>query len=332
MRPGALILLVRVAVACRRCGRRLGADLTMGCMNPQLLAVDWGTSSLRGALLDAQGGVLDERHANRGLLSVEPGTWGAVFDQHFGAWLQQWPRLRCLMAGMVGSRQGWVEAPYAACPASLADLARGLCWVQPGRVGIVPGMSCLQDGVPDVMRGEETQVFGALQLLGLKEATLVLPGTHSKWVQVAAGRVQHFATHMTGECYALLRRQSLLARSLPAEEGALLEADFDAGVARAQQSGGLLRHLFGVRAMGLFGQRTSASLESYLSGLVIGEELRAQGAHQPVEGGAPVVLIGTPALTERYRRALASLCVAAVTVGAEASWCGLLALAATIDA
>jgi 2-dehydro-3-deoxygalactonokinase len=300
-------------------------------MDPHLLAVDWGTSSLRGALLDAQGRVLDERRSDRGLLSIEPGTWGQVFEQHFGAWLRQWPSMRCLMAGMVGSRQGWVEAPYADCPASPADLARGLCWVQPGRVAIVPGLSCMHDGVPDVMRGEETQVFGAMQLLGRADGTFVLPGTHSKWVQVADGRVQHFSTHMTGECYALLRRQSLLARSLPAEDGPLRPADFDAGVARAQQPGGLLHHLFGVRTMALFGQRSDASLACHLSGLVIGEELRAQLAMQAVPAAARVVVIGSDALVARYQRALASLGVEAVTVGAEAGWHGLLALAATID-
>jgi len=301
-------------------------------MQPHLLAVDWGSSSLRGALLDGEGHVLDERSAARGLLSVPAGTWAAVFDEHFGDWMRQWPQLRCLMAGMVGSRQGWVEAPYAACPATLPDLAAALCWVQSGRVAIVPGLSTELDGVPDVMRGEETQVFGALDLLGLSDSTLVLPGTHSKWVTVRDGRVQGFATHMTGECYALLRHQSLLARSLPEQDGPLLGSPFDDGVARAQQPGGLLHHLFGVRAMGLFGRRSDTELSSYLSGLVVGEELRAQreaGAWQPADS---VVVVGAEGLTTRYVRALASLGVAGRPVGNEAGWRGLMAIAARLGA
>jgi 2-dehydro-3-deoxygalactonokinase len=304
-------------------------------MNPHLLAIDWGSTSLRGALLDAQGQVLDECRATAGLLSLPPGHWAATFEQHFGAWMARWPRLLCLMAGMVGSRQGWEEAPYAACPARLDDLAAQLHWLQPGRVAIVPGLRCQHEGstpaIPDVMRGEETQVFGALALLGLAEqadTTLVLPGTHSKWVQVRAGRVQHFRTHMTGECYALLRHQSLLSRGLPAQDGELDEAGFDAGVARAQQPGGLLHHLFGVRAQGLMGQQTEGYLASYLSGLVIGEELRAQAP----PARSRVVLIGSDALTLRYQRALASLCIDAQLVGNDACWRGLLALAATIEA
>ncbi len=301
-------------------------------MPPHLLAVDWGSSSLRGALLDSEGRVLDERSAARGLLSVPAGTWAEVFDEHFGDWMRAWPQLRCLMAGMVGSRQGWMEAPYASCPAALSDLAAALCWVQPGRVAIVPGLCCEHDGVPDVMRGEETQVFGALDLLGLRDATLVLPGTHSKWVTVRDGRVQAFATHMTGECYALLRHQSLLARSLPPQDGPLLGQPFDEGVARAQRPGGLLHHVFGVRAMDLFGRCSPAELESHLSGLVIGEELRAQREAQAWQPGDALVVIGAQALTERYVRALASLGTAAQPVGSEAGWRGLMALSARCSA
>lgn len=293
-----------------------------------LLAVDWGTSSLRGAVLDAQAQVLHEHSAPSGLLKVAPGTWATVFDAAFGAWMHRWPDLRCLMAGMVGSRQGWVEVRYLRCPASLGDLAAGLHALPGSRVAIVPGLCAESDGVPDVMRGEETQVFGALAALNLQDATLVLPGTHSKWVRVSAGRILGFATHMTGECYALLRHRSLLARSLPAQATALLPDDFDAGVARAQQAGGLLHHLFGVRGMDLFGQRSDASLESYLSGLLIGEELRAQAASADgLQRDAPLVLVGAAELTTRYQRALSMLGCAAQVAPAQVGWLGLMALA-----
>ena len=305
-------------------------------MQPALLAVDWGTSALRGALLAADGTVLAEHAAPRGLLSVAPGGWAAAFKAEFGAWRAAHPGLLCLMAGMVGSRQGWVEAPYCACPAGLADLAAQLCWlpgsgIRAGRIAIVPGLSTDRAGLPDVMRGEETQVFGALRLLGLldaEEVTLVLPGSHSKWVTVQRGRITGFATHMTGEVYALLRQQSILARGLPADDGLWDAEAFDAGVAGAAQPGGLLHHLFSVRTLGLFERAAGPALASRLSGLLIGEELRAQAPPT----GQPIVLVGSPVLTQRYRHALCQRGHTVQAVGAEAGWAGLLAVAGTLPA
>ena len=301
-----------------------------------LLAVDWGTTALRGALLAADGTVLAEHASAGGLLSVPPGGWGAAFEAEFGAWLAAHPGLRCLMAGMVGSRQGWVQAPYCACPAGPLDLAAQLLWLQPGRLAIVPGLSTEASGLPDVMRGEETQVFGALAVLGLSDATLVLPGTHSKWVTVQGGRITGFATHMTGECFALFRQHSILARTLPALEPAgAAAADawvpeaFDRGVLQAQKAGGLLHHLFCVRSLSLFDRLDAASASSLLSGLVIGEELRAQALPAQFRAGG-VVVIGSAALTSRYQRALGLLGVPVQTVGAEATWRGLAALAGTL--
>jgi 2-dehydro-3-deoxygalactonokinase len=291
---------------------------------PALLAVDWGTSALRGALLAADGSVIAEQTSAQGLLRIPPGGWAAAFEAEFSAWLAAHPGLPCLMAGMVGSRQGWVEAPYCACPAGLADLAAQLCWALPGRVAIVPGLATEDRGLPDVMRGEETQVLGALTLLGLDDATLVLPGTHSKWVTVQAGRITGFATHMTGECYALLRRQSILARTLPADDAAWVPDAFDRGVARAQTPGGLLHHLFAVRTLALFDRDDGQSLACYLSGLLIGAELRAQA----LPAGQAVVAVGSALLTARYQRALAQRGHLVHCVGAEAGWAGLLALSA----
>ena len=301
---------------------------------PALLAVDWGSSALRGTLLAADGTVLAEHAAPRGLLQVRSGGWAQVFDDEFGPWLVAHPGLLCLMSGMVGSRQGWAEAAYCACPASLDDLAKQLLWLRPGQLAIVPGLSCAPDGQPDVMRGEETQAFGALRLLGLDQATLVLPGTHSKWVQVAGGRITGFATHMTGECFALLRQHSILARTLPADNhdaaAAWVPEAFDDGVTRAQQPGGLLHHVFSVRSLALFDRRDGPWLLSYLSGLVIGEELRSQGLPAGALAGLSLLLVGSAALTQRYHRALALLGHSSTCVGAEATWAGLAALAARL--
>ena len=292
----------------------------------RLIAIDWGTSSLRGARLDAQGAVTDERASIQGILSVPPGGFEAVFQAQFGDWLAG-PDTLCLISGMAGSRQGWREALYCQCPADAGDIAAALAWVAPGRVAIVPGLSCERDGAPDVMRGEETQIFGALDMLGVTDALFVLPGTHSKWAEVQGGRVERFSTSMTGEVYALLRHHSILARTLPSEDGPLLGEPFDAGVERAMRSASLLQSAFTTRTLALFERSTPDELASYLSGLVIGEELRAQGSL----AGRTVHVIGNDALTQRYQRALARAGAQAVAVGAQATWRGLWNIARSLQ-
>jgi len=295
----------------------------------RLIAIDWGTSSLRGARLDAQGAALDERASLQGILNAPPGGFEAVFQATFGDWMDS-PDTLCLISGMAGSRQGWREASYCPCPSGASDIAAALCWVVPGRVAIVPGLSCERDGAPDVMRGEETQIFGALDMLGLADALFVLPGTHSKWAEVRGGRVERFSTAMTGEIYALLRHHSILARTLPPEDGALHDAAFAAGVERAMRSASLLQSAFTVRTLALFERSTSDELASYLSGLVIGEELRAQGSLGGL-AGRRVHVIGNDALTQRYQRALARVGAEAVAVGAQATWRGLWNIARSLQ-
>jgi len=291
----------------------------------QLIAVDWGTSSLRAARIAADGTVLDQRASARGILTVPAGGFPDVLQETCGDWLAQAGSL-CLVSGMAGSRQGWREAPYCACPAGFAELARGLQWIAPGRIALVPGLSCESGGVPDVIRGEEVQVFGALDLLRQREGVFVLPGTHSKWVGVQDARVQSFATFMTGEVYALLRQHSILGRMMPAEDAALDEEAFTRGVRYAQQGGSLLHSAFSARTLALFDRLPAAALASYLSGLVIGEELRGRG-----DDSREVVLIGAPALTQRYALALRALGCASRSLGPEATWRGLWALARTLE-
>lgn len=292
-----------------------------------MVAMDWGTTSLRAALLDAQGHVLDVRASAQGILNVAPGEFATIFEATCIDWAGASIGF-CLISGMCGSRQGWLQAPYCPCPASSADLAAALAWVQPRRIAIVPGLCCTHGGVPDVMRGEEVQVLGALELLGLQDATLVLPGTHSKWVSAQGAHIQGFNTFMTGEVYALLRHQSILARMLAAGEPELDAAAFDRGVAHAMASTSLLATAFSARTLALFDQMDGAALVSYLSGLVIGEELRAQPPGAVADG---VVVIGSPALTERYARAFAVCGKRVQCVGGEATWRGLWTLAQTLD-
>ena len=290
-----------------------------------MIAVDWGTSSLRVARIDDAGRVREERSTPRGILTVPAGGFPAVLQDTCGDWLRG-PDTLCLVSGMAGSRQGWREAPYCACPAGFAELAAALSWIEPGRVALVPGLSCENEGVPDVMRGEEVQVFGAMDLLGIQDGMFVLPGTHSKWVRVEAGKVQSFATFMSGEVFGLLRQHSILARTLPAEEATVDEDAFLRGVRYAQEARSLLRSAFSARTLSLFDRMPADAMASYLSGLVIGEELRAHG-----EVEQSVVLIGNEALTGRYALALRVLGTEARRLGSEATWRGLWALARTLE-
>jgi len=290
-----------------------------------MIAVDWGTSSFRAYRLDATGAVREQRSAAAGLLSCG-GRFAEVLAQQLDGWDDDF----VLMAGMVGSRSGWREVPYVACPAGREQIGAGVVELDAGpgrRVAIVPGVSWHAAGAaPEVMRGEETQVLGLLERLhGDGPHNVCLPGTHSKWVQVHGGRIVGLRTAMTGELYALLRRHSLLAALMPAageDDGDDAEA-FAQGVAASAADGGLAHQLFGVRTRGLFGELGAAGAPSYLSGLLVGHELRALHS----SAGGVVHLVGGAALTPRYTRALALLGATAQAHGEDLSATGLFRIA-----
>ena len=292
-----------------------------------MIAVDWGTSSFRAYRLDASGVVLDQRSAAAGLLAC-----GDRFEQVLAEQVGGWDDATIVMAGMIGSRSGWLEVPYADCPAGLTEIAAGMREVGttslPGRrVWIAPGLVHRPpQAPPEVMRGEETQVLGLAQdLFGKRPQWVCLPGTHSKWVQVSAGRIISLRTAMTGELYALLRRHSLLATLMPESiaDDPDDEAAFARGVAASAGTGGLLHQLFGVRTLGLFAQLDAAQSPSYLSGLLVGHETR-----QLVPVDAEVVhLLGSAGLTRRYERALGQLGVACRSHGEALAARGLHRLA-----
>lgn len=267
-----------------------------------MIGMDWGTSSLRAYRLDPGGAVRARRDTPHGILTVEPGGFPAVLRATIGDWLAE-GETRVLMCGMVGSRQGWAEAPYLPCPAGLEGLAAATIAIpfDGAEIRIVPGLSCREaDGMPDVMRGEETQLFGAAAAIGQREATICLPGSHSKWARMADGRVLGFATYLTGEAFAALSGHTILARMMDAA-APHHPGGFARGLARAKQAGGLLHHLFGLRAASLFGEVGEAEAASFLSGLLIGHEVACA-----LEAGVtpPVILIGSQALTLRYAAAL----------------------------
>jgi 2-dehydro-3-deoxygalactonokinase len=278
----------------------------------RLLAIDWGSTSLRAYLLGPGGAVLQTRRSDAGAstLGGDPARFEAALAQVLGDWPQVHPGLPMVACGMVGSAHGWREAPYAECPIDIGDLHAQAVEVPclGAELKILPGLSCREaDGTPDVMRGEETQIAGVLARRPLEaaDAMIVLPGTHSKWARLQAGRVVNFATRMTGELYAVLREHSVLGRLMAA--GAEQRFDniaFDKGLAAARRSGGrdLAHQLFATRTLGLFGHCPADDLGDFLSGLLIGHELAAGLAQ--ADPRRPLMLVGEPALCERYRRGL----------------------------
>lgn len=299
---------------------------------PRLVALDWGSTALRGYLMDAQGQVLAERDSEAGASRLGGGgaeAFESALRGLIGDWLAADPEMPIVACGMVGSKHGWAEAPYVSTPAPLDELAGHARLVETDsglRVRIIPGLSWLTaDAAPEVMRGEETKVVALLaaQPELIAGCRIVLPGTHSKWVLTRGTTVQSFATFMTGELFDVLLHHSVLARTAQ-PGGPLDEAAFERGVAvaRAHGGGGLGHLLFGVRTLGLFDRMTPTSLADYASGLLIGSEIMAAtstgvaagaGAVVGAEAGAetgtetgelPIRVAGADALVVRYRLAL----------------------------
>jgi 2-dehydro-3-deoxygalactonokinase len=296
-----------------------GDDVPTSACPPVLLALDWGTSSLRAFLIDGKAGIVAQRASGHGIQNL-PAPGVAGFEQAFadlcGDWLRERPDLPVVAGGMVGSAQGWVEAPYVPCPADVSQLARqaGRVTAGDGRlIQIAPGVIFdPADAPPDVMRGEEIQIAGALAespaLAG--RACVVMPGTHSKWVEVDQSRITRFDTYMTGEVFAVMTRHSILGRLMTEEapDAATGDAAFAAGVEAARQSrpGDLLHQLFAARTLGLTHRLPAAALRDYLSGLLIGQELTSGLGRLAAAGEdmPPIVLIGDVALSQRYVKAL----------------------------
>ena len=292
-------------------------------MQRRLVAVDWGTSSLRGALINSEGVVLEKRAFPQGILQVAHGQFQHVFEQRFGDWMGA--GTLCLISGMAGSRQGWREAPYCPCPSGFEDIAQHLQWIEKDRIGIVPGLSTWNDDTPDVMRGEEIQIFGALAAQQIQTAQFVLPGTHSKWAQVLDGKISAFKTFMTGEFYALLSQHSILAKTcLP--DAPLKKEVFIDGVMQSQKTGGLLHHAFSARSLALFEKLNPAQSSSYISGLLIGEEIKSAKADR-IDNSTPLFILGNGQLTQRYGFAMEALGLSATALTDEVTWSGLWALA-----
>ncbi|MGA9658793.1 MAG: 2-dehydro-3-deoxygalactonokinase [Asticcacaulis sp.] len=292
--------------------------------SPALLAADWGTTNFRLFLFGTDGKIISRHNANIGLrnlgvLSFEQALLSVMkgdFDR---------PDLPILLSGMVGSRTGWAEAPYAPCPSGLKDIATQLIDAPSDKlkVKIVPGLSARnpETDIYNVMRGEETQLFGLAQQ---GDGIFILPGTHSKWAKVEKGTIDSFNTYMTGEMFSVLKAHSIL--------GDLMDHDIDdeetfkLGVDRALADKSFLSLIFSVRTEALFGHIKAESLSSYLSGLLIGSEIRVEILRHGIR---PVGIIGDGTLSKLYKRALIHTGFTDITIhdGDAASAAGLWAIA-----
>jgi 2-dehydro-3-deoxygalactonokinase len=287
-----------------------------------MIGVDWGTTSFRAFRIARDGTIRDRRAAPRGILNVPNSRFAETLREEVGPWLAAGED-HVLLSGMIGSRQGWREAPYLACPAGGPEIAAVLTdvpfdWAQ---VKLVPGLATDDAaGVPEVMRGEETQIVGCLVAIG-GAGLACLPGSHSKWARIEAGRVAGFTTHLTGEAFAALRGHTILGRMM--RDGATSSAAFDQGVARSADADGLLHHVFGARTLALTGRMAESDTASYLSGILIGHEVRAALGG---ERGAVVQLIGAVELTALYARAIAASGCYAERHDGDAAAAGLAAI------
>jgi len=293
-----------------------------------LIGLDWGTTNARALRFDATGEVAELREKPLGILRVANGDFAGAFAELVGDWRKAAPEAPVLMCGMIGSRQGWREASYAALPANGAALAQGFLAMPELGAWIVPGVSGASlAGAPDVIRGEETQALGVLDLTGQTSCCLCMPGSHSKWVEIVDGRLARFATFMTGEVFAALKEHTILARMM---EGSAHQPEaFAAGLARARLPGGLLHHLFTVRTDGLFGKLAPPAAASFLSGLLLGHEMIAATT---AFAAREIVIVGSEQLAAPYRSAiLAAGRQARVVPGEAAVGAGLWHLARAAD-
>lgn len=270
------------------------------------IAVDWGTSGLRAWAMSAQGTPLAEARSDQGMGALTPPDFEPALLHLITDWIVG--PTDVIACGMVGARQGWIEAPYRPVPCAPLNgpLMRAPAADPRLRVWIAPGLS--QATPPDVMRGEETQIAGFLAQYSNWDGVICLPGTHTKWAHLSAGEVVSFQSFMSGELFALLTQQSVLRHAMPADNSAWDEAGFAEGLSDAQsRPERLAAQLFSLRAAGLLTDQSAGTARARLSGLLIGAELSAA---RPYWLGQEVAILGDAGLSALYQAALSTQGVA----------------------
>jgi 2-dehydro-3-deoxygalactonokinase len=281
------------------------------------VAVDWGTSSFRLWLVGRTGNVLGERRSHEGMMAAGKLGFPTVLQSHLQA-VGAANGLPVVVCGMAGARQGWVEAGYVDTPAPLASILKQAVPV-PGQdrdIRILPGIAQRDPKAPDVMRGEETQLLGALGLDAAGDAVVCLPGTHSKWVRAHGATVERFATFMTGELFDVVSRETILSHAVSgADEAEDIDAFKSAVIAAFETPSFAANLLFQVRSgQLLYGGKPSSAREK-ISGTLIGLELAAGlGAGVPRTG---IMLVASGRLEKLYQLAFDTVSVPVRSIGAE---------------
>lgn len=284
---------------------------------PAYVAVDWGTSSFRLWLVDRTAQVLTERRSDEGMLAAARGGFAGVLQSHLAA-VEAPDHLPVLVCGMAGAKTGWIEAGYVDTPAPLAAILKQAVRV-PGEardIRILPGIAQRDVKRPDVMRGEETQLLGALGLESAGEALVCMPGTHSKWVRVRGGTVAHFSTFMTGELFSVVSRETILSLAVANADDAEDVASFKAAVKAAYEAPAFAANLlFTARSRQLLFGGTPTAARETLSGTLIGAELAAGLSGSVPQAG--ITLIASGRLAMLYRHAFDALSVAVQPIDAD---------------
>lgn len=289
------------------------------------ILLDWGSTHVRAHRVAANGSVIDRRASDDGILFVPDGN----FEGRMRALINDWlvPGCRILACGMITSRQGWVETRYIDCPCSVDQLAENLLQLQLSggeTIAFVPGLR-MGPPIHDVMRGEEVQILG----LG-GDGAVVLPGTHSKWALIANGRVERFATFMTGEFFDILMNYSILGRTAKGREHD--DEAFLHGVrigSTAHDEGGLVHVAFSARTLALSGTLAPTGISSYVSGLLIGDEI-SQARRLFGDAVTDCRIVAAPHLARLYLRACAEIGLPARDEGESATLAGLTKIATTL--
>lgn len=270
------------------------------------IGVDWGSSSFRAYRYDHQCQLIDKLESSTGIKHVAEGAFEQTLFALIGHWLK--PGDMVLLSGMITSRNGWIETPYVSTPAAPSSLVAHCVTREVRKINLyfLPGLSQIQPR-PDVLRGEELQLFGATQTM--ENALVVMPGTHSKWAQLRLGEVIAFQTIVTGELFDVLLNNTLVGQL--ANEKRLYTETFKDGVKRGFESDKIISELFQCRASVLLGELTEHEVHSYLSGLLIGNEIR-EGLTNTQNDLENIVLVGSDTLCERYQSAFESLDIKAI--------------------
>ncbi|HEU0256354.1 MAG TPA: 2-dehydro-3-deoxygalactonokinase [Microbacteriaceae bacterium] len=312
---------------------------------PALIGVDWGSSRLRAYLLTADGRVLETLTRDVGILGTPVARQREVLSRALAPWLRRHPAMPIVAAGMIGSSSGMVETSPVAAPADAAKVAAGVshtALADGTDVVVLPGLVDRHGDHDDLLRGEEAQILGWLASPdAVPEAVLVLPGTHSKWVRIAAGTIRGFHTFPTGELFATLRETPSLKSAREARGGqaasktpgdatpgrrpAVNAAAFRDAVTRGLASPGLSHDLFGLRVTALARGAGHAAtppaapfpLDDALSGLLLGHEIHEATGRGLLAERLPVVVVGDLPLSERYRTALEVASLEATVADAE---------------